>query len=297
MDADRRCHTYDSSCSSCIQTPGCQWCSSFMTNSSSRHRCYSSSSSNNNICLPNSVVNPQNEHVVLENRPLTEIEKGRPIDEDIVQLAPQRMKLLLRKGVPYNITFRFRLATDYPVDLYYLMDLSKSMEDDKDNLARLGSSLAATMRNLTSKFKLGFGSYVDKVVMPFANVHPKRVSEPCSGCAQPYSYRNNLPLDSDDRKFTEYVRNTPISGNVDAPEGGLDALMQAIVCWKEVGWRRQARRLLILSTDATFHHAGDGRGGVGGGILGERATDGRQMGRGYVRGGYGGHGGCGGQVG
>lgn len=57
------------------------------------------------------------------------------------------------------------------------------------------------------------------------------------------------------------VRNTPISGNVDAPEGSLDALLQAIVCWDQIGWRRQARRLLILSTDARFHHAGDGRVG------------------------------------
>ncbi|KAA0192704.1 hypothetical protein HAZT_HAZT002067, partial [Hyalella azteca] len=148
---------------------------------------------------------------------------------------------------------------DYPVDLYYLMDLSNSMRDDKENLANLGKSLAETMRNLTSQFKLGFGSYVDKVVMPYANIHPLRIQSPCTDCATPYSFRNNLPLDADYRKFTEYVRKTPISGNVDAPEGGLDALLQAMVCWEQIGWRKQARRLLILSTDATFHHAGDGR--------------------------------------
>lgn len=73
-----------------------------------------------------------------------------------------------------NITFKFRLATDYPVDLYYLMDLSNSMKDDKENLANLGNKLAATMKNLTSQFRLGFGSFVDKVVMPYAFVDPKR---------------------------------------------------------------------------------------------------------------------------
>lgn len=33
----------------------------------------------------------------------------------------------------------FRLAEDYPVDLYYLMDLSNSMADDKEKLASLGN--------------------------------------------------------------------------------------------------------------------------------------------------------------
>lgn len=35
----------------------------------------------------------------------------------------------------------FRLAKDYPVDLYYLMDLSQSMADDKKKVADLGINL------------------------------------------------------------------------------------------------------------------------------------------------------------
>lgn len=39
--------------------------------------------------------------------------------------------------------------------------------------------------------------------------------------------------------------------------------MQAIVCRKQIEWREQARRLLVFSTDAGFHYAGDGKlGGV-----------------------------------
>jgi integrin beta 1 len=54
-----------------------------------------------------------------------------------------------------------------------------------------------------------------------------------------------------------------VSGNLDAPEGGFDAIMQAIVCENDIGWREQARRLLVFSTDAGFHYAGDGKlGGV-----------------------------------
>jgi integrin beta 1 len=63
--------------------------------------------------------------------------------------------------------------------------------------------------------------------------------------------------------FQEKIKEAQISGNLDSPEGGFDAIMQAVVCNEEIGWRRQSRRLLLFSTDAGFHHAGDGRlGGV-----------------------------------
>lgn len=70
--------------------------------------------------------------------------------------------------------FSYAQAEDYPVDLYYLMDLSKSMEDDKDKLSSLGNRLAQTMQNITSNFRLGFGSFVDKVVMPYVSTVPKK---------------------------------------------------------------------------------------------------------------------------
>ncbi len=70
--------------------------------------------------------------------------------------------------------FFYEQAQDYPVDLYYLMDLSKSMEDDKEKLSALGDLLASTMQNLTSNFRLGFGSFVDKVVMPYVSTVPRK---------------------------------------------------------------------------------------------------------------------------
>lgn len=65
-------------------------------------------------------------------------------------------------------------AEDYPVDLYYLMDLSKSMEDDKAKLSSLGDVLARRMQSITRNFRLGFGSFVDKVVMPYVSTVPKK---------------------------------------------------------------------------------------------------------------------------
>ena len=64
--------------------------------------------------------------------------------------------------------------------------------------------------------------------------------------------------DNSDR-FVSKVSEAKISANEDAPEGGLDAIMQAIVCSDEIGWRQDSRKIIILSTDTSFHLAGDGK--------------------------------------
>lgn len=71
---------------------------------------------------------------------------------------------------------------DYPVDLYYLMDLSYSMKDDLDRLRFLGNKLAQTMGRTTSKLRMGFGAFVDKTVSPYMYTYPPAaVVNPCYG--------------------------------------------------------------------------------------------------------------------
>ncbi|XP_030378014.1 integrin beta-PS isoform X2 [Scaptodrosophila lebanonensis] len=182
---------------------------------------------------------------------------------EIVQIKPQRVNLKLRINQIHNLHVSYSQAEDYPVDLYYLMDLSKSMEDDKEKLSALGDKLSETMKRITSNFRLGFGSFVDKVLMPYVSTIPKNLEEPCPKCDAPYGYRNVMALSTDTYRFSNEVKEAAVSGNLDAPEGGFDAIMQAIACRQQVGWREQARRLLVFSTDAGFHYAGDGKlGGV-----------------------------------
>lgn len=45
------------------------------------------------------------------------------------------------------------------------MDLSKPMENEKEKLSKLGDLLANTLRNITTDFRLGLGSFVNKVGM------------------------------------------------------------------------------------------------------------------------------------
>lgn len=181
----------------------------------------------------------------------------------LVQVSPQRVQLKLRAREKYSFTMQYAQAKDYPVDLYYLMDLSKSMEDDKDKLSLLGNRLAKTMQSMTNDFQLGFGSFVDKVVMPYVSTVPSNLEHPCANCSAPYGYHHAMALTKTHTHFSEMVRAAKVSGNLDAPEGGFDALMQAVVCKDDIGWRDNARKLLVFSTDDGFHYAGDGKlGGI-----------------------------------
>lgn len=78
-------------------------------------------------------------------------------------------------------SLQVRQVEDYPVDLYYLMDLSLSMKDDLDTIRNLGTKLAHEMGKLTSNFRLGFGSFVDKNMSPFSYMAPKYQENPCNG--------------------------------------------------------------------------------------------------------------------
>lgn len=253
-------------CSKCLQTPTCAWCMQpdySSSNGSPLPRCnqeqFYSQSSSRSQCEQRFIVNPKNMYTILQNE---EYRKSSSRLE-AVQVRPQNVHLSLRVNEHYDLAFYYKQAEDYPVDLYYLMDLSKSMEDDKEKLSALGDLLAETMQNLTSNFRLGFGSFVDKVVMPYVSTVPRKLQEPCDGCAAPYGFKHHMRLSTDTSSFAMEVKGAQVSGNLDAPEGGFDAIMQAIVCKDMIGWRDKARRLLVFSTDAGFHYAGDGKlGGI-----------------------------------
>ena len=49
-------------------------------------------------------------------------------------------------GVPATFEIKVKPAKNYPVDLYYLMDLSNSMRDDLDKLKNLGSKIGKCIK-------------------------------------------------------------------------------------------------------------------------------------------------------
>lgn len=61
----------------------------------------------------------------------------------------------LLAGEPQTFELKFKRAEDYPIDLYYLMDLSFSMKDDLENVKNLGTDLMREMQEITSDFRIG----------------------------------------------------------------------------------------------------------------------------------------------
>ncbi|KAK2159930.1 hypothetical protein LSH36_143g03036 [Paralvinella palmiformis] len=252
--------TEQESCGACVAAhQKCGWCMQTRYDDTNRGRCDYVQNLIAYGCDDEYLVTPKHKENIIRNDPPRNSDDYR----DAIQLTPQEIEVNLRPNMPYTLNLTFRQAENYPVDLYYVMDLSYSMLDDKDKLAVLGKEIAVEMNKITENFRLGFGSYVDKKTMPYVSVVPSKLQEPCTGCAPPYGFKNQLPLTEDADQFTERVRQAPISGNLDSPEGTFDAMMQAIACKADIGWRLRSRKLLLVSTDNDFHFAGDGKGDIG----------------------------------
>ncbi|XP_026069064.1 integrin beta-7 [Carassius auratus] len=252
------------SCSDCIRSPGCAWCKKtdfLKSGESNERRCESPEALKVRGCKGNDVINP-GEH------PLTYV-KNSVLSSDhanVVQLKPQNINITLRIGVPHEFKVEFKRAKGYPIDLYYLMDLSYSMKDDLEQIKTLGQKILKKLRAITDTVRIGFGSFVDKEMLPYVSQVKSRRLNPCPNridtCQPAFSFKNVLPLTHDASEFEREVSKQNISGNLDAPEAGLDAIMQAAVCKDEIRWGN-VTRILVYTSDDTFHMAGDGRlGGV-----------------------------------
>ncbi|XP_035262028.1 integrin beta-3-like [Anguilla anguilla] len=251
-----------STCKQCLAVhPSCAWCfqESFGKGLS---RCDLKQNLLSAGCPSASLEFPQSRLDVMEDRPLSDKASGSTTD--VTQIQPQRLHVTLRPDDSKRFTVKVRQVDDYPVDLYYLMDLSYSMKDDLIRLRTLGNDLADKMGKMTSNLRMGFGAFVDKPLSPYMYISPKEaVANPCYGiqttCLPQFGYKHVLSLTEEVSRFTEEVKKQRVSRNRDAPEGGFDAIIQAAVCKEKIGWRQGASHLLVFTTDAKTHVALDGR--------------------------------------
>uniref|UniRef100_A0A674ADC5 Integrin beta n=1 Tax=Salmo trutta TaxID=8032 RepID=A0A674ADC5_SALTR len=252
-----------STCKQCLAVhPTCAWCSQ-----EGSLICSSRCDLKRNLLLagcapPTALEFPTSKLQVKEDRPLSN--KAAGDTGDATQIQPQRLHITLRPDDSKRFTVKVRQVEDYPVDLYYLMDLSFSMNDDLFRLRTLGKGLAKEMGRTTSNLRMGFGAFVDKPLSPYMYISPKEaLLNPCHGinttCLPQFGYKHVLSLTEEVSRFTEEVKKQIVSRNRDAPEGGFDAIIQAAVCNEKIGWRQGASHLLIFTTDAKTHVALDGR--------------------------------------
>uniref|UniRef100_A0A8C1CP77 Integrin beta n=1 Tax=Cyprinus carpio carpio TaxID=630221 RepID=A0A8C1CP77_CYPCA len=248
------------SCEECLLIhPSCAWCAQEVLTLNSR--CDFSQNLQKRGCDDPFIENPRSGSSLLRSKPLSS--KGSGVTQyDVIQIYPQKISLSLRPGDQTSFEVQVRPVEDYPVDLYYLMDLSLSMKDDLDTIRNLGTKLAEEMRKLTSNFRLGFGSFVDKNISPFSYTAPKYQDNPYKlfpNCVPTFGFRHLLSLTDKVDRFNEEVQKQLVSRNRDAPEGGFDAILQAAVCKEKIGWRKEAYHLLVFATDDVPHLALDGK--------------------------------------
>uniref|UniRef100_A0A3Q4AUH3 Integrin beta n=1 Tax=Mola mola TaxID=94237 RepID=A0A3Q4AUH3_MOLML len=255
--------TVINSCSDCIRSgPHCVWCKQLNFTKPGEQeavRCDTRAQLMQRGCQMDEIISPENRISIVKETPLSiSFNQQEP-----VQLSPQNISLKIRPGHSTTFSVSFKRVQGYPVDLYYLMDLSNSMKDDLDNVKGLGKDLFEALKIITEHAQIGFGAFVDKTVLPYTNTNEKKLKRPCDEdtqqCQAAFSYRHVLNMTPSEDEFKRKVTEQFISGNLDSPEGSLDAIMQAAVCGDIIGWRNSSTRLIVLTTDAGFHMAGDGK--------------------------------------
>ncbi|XP_037313457.2 integrin beta-2 [Pungitius pungitius] len=251
------------SCGDCIRSgPYCVWCKQLNFTKPGEQeavRCDTQAQLIGRGCKKEEIISPQNNLKIHKRESLSNSFN----EQEPVQLSPQKISLRLRPGLPTTFSVSFKRVEGYPVDLYYLMDLSYSMKDDLENVKELGKDLFAALKKITKYAKIGFGAFVDKTVLPYTNTNKEKLLKPCDEnyqqCQAAFGYRHVLSMTSTEEEFKSKVTEQFISGNLDSPEGSLDAMMQAALCGDKIGWRNSSTRLIVLTTDAGFHMAGDGK--------------------------------------
>ena len=239
------------SCSECISTASYVWCST----PGSAH------------CLsPDNVTGCNKQDLFQPVSNITD-QYDLPLNEKN-QVSLEAVNLKLRVGEPLTFTVSVKAAEDFPLDLYMLMDLSGSFNDDLVVVKGLAPKLPLALQYVSSDFLLGFGTFVDKPSLPYVSSIQKNTIHNFSGqpsceknrlCTKPFDYEHVISLTNSSDLFNSSVQETIVSSNVDDPEDPLGAMLQAVVCKELVGWRENSRKILLIMTDDVLHTAGDGR--------------------------------------
>ncbi|VVC97300.1 integrin beta pat-3-like [Leptidea sinapis] len=228
-------------CESCIKdNNNCVWCAADTFGPESRCKPYTPDTS---WCI-NDIIYPQSSYKIIENKSLSS-DFG-----NVVQIIPQKIEMDMRPGQEVEFSFNFKRARDYPIDMYFLVDGSESMITIRDNIIDEAETIYGMMGNISRNVTLGIGTFVDKNALPFT----QKVDQTLT-----YSFRNQLKLTDDIQQFKKILRDIKFGKNYDPQEGTLDALAQVITCNKEISWRDESRRVIIVLTNAPYHAAGDAK--------------------------------------
>lgn len=137
-------------------------------------------------------------------------------------------------------------SVEIPLDLVLTQDLSGSFGDDVFTVQGLLPNLIAAVNSVATTVRWGVTSFVDKPTSPFGDA--------ASG---DYEFKIDLGLTSDSGAFAAVVNSLGVKFGGDEPESQLSALLHNATQGWAVGWNTGALKVVVLTTDATFHLAGD----------------------------------------
>ncbi|MGZ8407923.1 MAG: VWA domain-containing protein [Caulobacteraceae bacterium] len=137
-----------------------------------------------------------------------------------------------------------------PLDVYFLQDLTGSFFDDLPNMVKMIANLVARAESgaFGPDVRFGLGSFMDK-------------PHPVFGTRNTYVYKNHLNLTRQIAALTAAVRGLRVVSGGDHPEAQYEALIEMVANARSIGFRNEARRFVVLLTDAGPHVAGDWRSG------------------------------------
>ncbi|MCK5446081.1 MAG: hypothetical protein KAI73_10705, partial [Rhodospirillaceae bacterium] len=156
------------------------------------------------------------------------------------------VSLTLGAGSTTTVSVNVEVTETPPIyDVFMVQDLSGSFYNDLPNVREL---LPTLMENLSADndVAFGIGSFVDKPY-EFFGYAP-------SG---DYVYKTDQAMTTDYAEVQAAMDALRTYSGYDSPESQLEALVQTALRSAEIGFRDGAQKYVVLSTDATFHKAGD----------------------------------------
>lgn len=144
-----------------------------------------------------------------------------------------------------------------PIDLMILQDASGSFSDDVITVRNLLDDLFTEVRGIHSDSRFGASSFVDKPTSPFG-----------SESSGDYVYSTDAKITGDTNAIKQAFEALEVRSGNDGPESQLEALYQIALRTinddgttttldDEIGFREGAMRIVVLTTDANYHKAGD----------------------------------------
>lgn len=138
------------------------------------------------------------------------------------------------------------LNGDGLVDMYLLQDLTGSFSNDLANVRTAMSGLIGKIDGgeFSADVRLGTGSFKDKPLSPY-------------GDRSDYVFQNAENVTDDLAAVQSAVDGFSATGGNDGPEGQIEALLNLAQNASDLGFRSGAAKYVVLTTDNSFHKAGD----------------------------------------